>query len=204
MNNNLSKHWDNIHLQYNSTYDGWLDKYIKLFNKDDVILELGCGRAYCSKYLFDNGYKYVIASDFSEVALKIVTRDNQDIKTMAIDISKPLPFASNFINIMIADLSLHYFDDLTTRKILNEIYRVLSIGGYLIARVNSVNTLLTIPQEYNELGKNFYYDGKMYKRFFSKEDFDILFEKFKFYSLSEKKMDRYAKTKILWEFCVRK
>ena len=40
--NNLDKYWDDIHIKYTSSYDGWLDKYMNLFNKDDSIIELGC------------------------------------------------------------------------------------------------------------------------------------------------------------------
>ena len=47
----LDKYWDKIHLKYTSTYDEWLNKYINLFKKDNFIIELGCGRAYCITYL---------------------------------------------------------------------------------------------------------------------------------------------------------
>jgi hypothetical protein len=59
----IDKYWDKIHLQYNSTYDNWLNKYVYLFNKNSRIIELGCGRAYCSKYLLDNGFKNIVACD---------------------------------------------------------------------------------------------------------------------------------------------
>jgi hypothetical protein len=40
---------------------------------------------------------------------------------------------------MIADLSLHYFSWDETKKIVNEIKRVLKEDGFLLVRVNSVN-----------------------------------------------------------------
>ena len=108
--NNLDKYWDRIHLKYTSTYDNWFDKYIHLLNRNDKIIELGCGRAYTSKYLITNGYKNIIACDFSEEVLKIVNIENPDIKTMLFDMSNGLPFDDNSKDIIIADLCLHYFD----------------------------------------------------------------------------------------------
>ncbi len=200
----LDKYWDDIHLKYNSIYDKWLNKYINLFKKEDLIIELGCGRAYCSNYLLKNGFNNVIACDFSKEALKIVNIENPNLKTMLFDMSVGLPFKDNSINVIVADLSLHYFTFSTTKYIFDEIYRVLNNNCYLIARVNSANDKLHIPNNGQELEKNFYYDGNIYKRFFERKDFDSLFKNFKICSIEEKYMDRYEKPKILWEFCIKK
>ena len=200
----LDKYWDNIHLKYNSTYDEWLNKYVNLFKKDDLIIELGCGRAYCSNYLLKNGFNNVIACDFSKEVLKIVNIENPNLKTMLFDMSVGLPFKDNSINVIVADLSLHYFTFSTTKYIFDEIYRVLNNNCYLIARVNSANDKLHIPNNGQELEKNFYYDGNIYKRFFERKDFDSLFKNFKICSIEEKYMDRYEKPKILWEVCIKK
>lgn len=203
MNDSLDKYWDNIHKEYISTYDGWFNKYINLLHKDDNIVELGCGRAYTSKYLIDNGFKNIIACDFSKEVLNIVNNENPNIKTMLFDMSDGLPFNDNSKNIIVADLCLHYFDLSKTKYIFSEIYRVLKENGYLIARVNSFNDI-QIPLKSKKIEKHYYYDGKFYKRFFDKKDLEELFENFKIYNLEEKKMDRYEHPKILWEFCVEK
>ena len=200
----LKKYWDEIHLKYTSTYDGWLEKYITLFNKDAFIVELGCGRAYCSKHLLENGFTNIVASDFSEEALNIVTKELPDLKTMLFDISQGLPFENNSINIIIADLSLHYFNSSITKYIFEDMHRVLKADGYLIARVNSVNDTNHIPANSEELENNFYYDGKIYKKFFEKSDFDSLFKNFEVINLEQKNMSRYEKPKVLWEFCIKK
>ncbi len=200
----LDKYWDNIHIKYESTYDGWLDKYLKYFNKEDFIVELGCGRAYCSKYLLEKGYSNIVACDFSEEALKIVNKECKNLKTKLFDISKRFPFEDNSINVLVADLCLHYFNYETTKYIFDEIYRVLKKGGYLVARVNSVNDKNHLLENANELEKHFYYDGKIYKRFFDKDDFEELFKKFEVFNLEEKNMDRYEKPKVLWEICLKK
>ena len=145
-----------------------------------------------------------MACDFSEEVLKIVNKENPFLKTLLFDMSNGLPFENNSINIIIADLSLHYFDLSTTTFIFDEIYRVLKVGGYLIARVNSVNDELHIPDNSQEIEKNFFYDGNIYKRFFEKQDFEALLTKFEIHNLEQKNMSRYEKPKILWEFCIKK
>jgi len=201
---NLDKYWDKIHLKYNSTYDEWLNKYVHLLKKEDTIIELGCGRAYCSNYLFKNEFYDIIACDFSREVLKIVNTESPYLKTMLFDMSKGLPFKDNSINIIIADLSLHYFDSQTTKYIFEEIYRVLKNNGFLIARVNSANDKFHIPTNCQEIEPNFFYDGNIYKKFFGKEDFELLFKNFEICSIEEQHMDRYEKPKVLWEFCIKK
>lgn len=202
--NNLDKYWDKIHLKYTSTYDNWFNKYIHLLNKSDKIIELGCGRAYTSLYLLDNGFSDVTACDFSTEVINILNTEHKELNTSVFDISEKLPFKDDEINVIIADLCLHYFDSKKTKEILNEIYRVLKSGGYLIGRVNSANDKYHIPLSAKVLEKNFYYDGEIYKKFFERKEFKELFENFKILSLEEKHMDRYEKPKTLWEFCIKK
>lgn len=201
---NLNKFWDDVHLNYTSTYDGWLDKYLHLFETNSSFVELGCGRAYSSKYILSKGFKDVIACDFSEEAIKIINTEMPNLKTMLFDMSQGLPFKDDTKNVIIADLSLHYFNESTTKFLFNEIYRVLTPDGYLIARVNSLNDKEHIPVNAEEIENNFYYDGKIYKRFFGKDDFDVLLRDFEICNLEEKDMSRYEKPKILWEICVKK
>lgn len=202
--NNLDKYWDKIHLKYTSTYDNWFNKYIHLLNKSDKIIELGCGRAYTSLYLLNNGFSDVTACDFSTEVINILNTEHKELNTSVFDISEKLPFKDDEINVIIADLCLHYFDSKKTKEILNEIYRVLKSGGYLIGRVNSANDKYHIPLSAKVLEKNFYYDGEIYKKFFEEKEFKELFENFKILSLEEKHMDRYEKPKTLWEFYIKK
>ena len=123
---------------------------------------------------------------------------------MLFDISKGLPFDDNSINIIIADLSLHYFDKATTKAIFEDIYRVLKKDGYLIGRVNSTDDINHIPENSELIEENFYYDGTLYKKFFKEDDFKELFTNFEVCNLEKKTMTRYEKAKSLWEFCIKK
>lgn len=200
--NDFSKYWDNIHLNYSSSYDNWLDKYIDEFSKDFKIIELGCGKAYNSIYLKEKEYD-VIGCDFSKEVINFLRKKAPYLKTKIFDMTEKFPFEDGSFDIVIADLSLHYFDKNKTREIFNEIKRILKINGYLIGRVNSVNDKLHIPNNAKKIEDNFYYDGKIYKRFFEKEDFKA-FHGYEIIILEEKVMDRYEKTKILWEFKMKK
>lgn len=196
-------YWDNIHKRYISTYDDWLNKYTKLFRKDFKFVELGCGRAYCSNYLISEGFSDVIATDFSTEALKMVQEENKDLQTMLFDMTGGLPFGDNSVDVIIADLCLHYFDREMTKYIIKEILRVLKKDGYLLVRVNSTKG---IPATNNleKIDHNFFFDGNIYKRYFDEEDCNYYFKDFNVYYLEENNMDRYDNPKVLWELCLRK
>ena len=200
----IDTYWDSIHLKYNSSYDDWLNKYLYLFKDNARVVELGCGRAYNSKYLIDNGFTDITACDISNEVIKMVNSAFPSLKTMVFDISQGLPFEDNSVDIVIADLCLHYFDSKTTSYVFDEIYRVLSNDGLLIARVNSIDDINYIPKDSIEIEKNYYFDGKIYKKFFDFKDFSSLFKGFEVCNLSKSTMDRYDKPKKIWEFSIRK
>ena len=197
----LDTYWDKVHLQYDSTYDGWLDHYLGLFHKEDKIVELGGGRAYDSRYLLEKGFTDITVCDFSKEVLEIIKKEVPNLKTLNFDMKDEIPFQDNSINVIIADLSIHYFDTNTTIFLANEIYRVLKKNGIFIARVNSTNDKLYIPNT-NQLEENYFYNGEIYKRFFSEDSIKSFFNKFSFYSIEEKDAGKYEKPKVLWEFCV--
>lgn len=197
----LDKYWDKIHLQYDSTYDGWLDNYLNLFHKKDKIVELGCGRAYDSRYLIKKGFQNITVCDFSKEVLEIVKKEVPSLITLNFDMKNGLPFEDKSIDILIADLSIHYFDTQTTTFLVTEFYRVLKSNGRLIARVNSTNDKLYIPKT-KQIEKNFFYDGNVYKRFFNEESIKFFFHNFNFYHMEEKDAGKYEKPKVIWEFCV--
>lgn len=104
------------------------------------ILDLGCGTGNDSLYLTSHNKK-VIACDYSSVALEDVKKFIPNASTLQIDFAKGLPFNDNSFDIIVADLSLHYFDSNTTIKIMKEVKRVLTAHGILLARVNSINDI---------------------------------------------------------------
>ncbi|OOM76109.1 hypothetical protein CLPUN_28330 [Clostridium puniceum] len=70
---------------------------------------------------------------------------------------------------ILADLSLHYFDNRTTKNIVKEIRRVLKPEGCLIGRVNSINDFNFGAGCGREIEKNFYLTEGVYKSFLLKK-----------------------------------
>lgn len=109
-----------------------------------------------------------------------------------------------FTDIVIADLSLHYFTEKTTIKILREIERIVKPEGILIFRVNSINDINYGSGIGIEIEKHLFEtsDGR-YKRFFDADDINKFFCKYIFLFSNEECMNRYEMPKQLWKCAVR-
>jgi ubiquinone/menaquinone biosynthesis C-methylase UbiE len=114
------------------------------------------------------------------------------------------PFETQSVDVMVSDLSLHYFDLQTTEKILKEINRVLHLNGMLLARVNSIGEY--IPQQNDiQLENNYYFSKGYYRRYFSIEDINKIFGSvFSVGNISEYTSNKYSETKSLIEFTAMK
>ncbi|NME81566.1 class I SAM-dependent methyltransferase [Clostridium sp. SM-530-WT-3G] len=206
--NNLKKdsnisYWDNFYKSINDSepvYDLWLDKYTDILEKsrDKEIIDLGCGSGSDTRYLFERNFK-VVACDYSKEALKIISKHYDNVKILEINLENRLPFNNDYAEIIIADLSLHYFDDATTKKILLELKRVLSKDGYLIARVNTINDINYNAGCGEKLEKNLYLTKDGMKRFFDVEDIKKYFGAFKILKMEETIMNRYGADKYCFE-----
>lgn len=187
------------------TYDLWLDKYENILHasKETPIIDLGCGLGNDTLYLHERGYK-VLSCDYSEEALKKLELFIDNPITKLFDMKSGLPFESESAKVIIADLSLHYFSWAETRKIVNEIKRVLKEDGFLLLRVNSVKDTNYGAGKGIIIEKNYYnIDGNL-KRFFDKEQLEELFIDWEVKYINEYEMSRYINSKILWEMAVKK
>lgn len=186
-------------------YDLWLDEYTDILEKtkEKYIIDLGCGCGGDTLYLIERGYN-VIACDCSEEALNIINKFLPEVKTIQMDISKTLYFEDESVEVIIADLSLHYFNDETTKNIIREIKRVLKSDGRLIGRVNSINDLNYGAGSGQEIEKNFYLTEEGYKRFFNEEDIRCYFKEFAIEVCAEKSVMKYGNEKKSFEFVVTK
>ena len=198
-------YWNDTHQKYGNEkpiYDNWLDKYLYLFRDIKCpILDLGSGTGNDTLYLVEKGYE-VVACDYSQKALDIIKQFMPTAQTELVDISKKLPFNDNEFEVIIADLSLHYFDNDTTIKIMNEIKRILKKDGYLFARVNSVNDINHGAGQGHQLEENFYFVDGYNKRFFDLKDVDKYFSIIGNVEAKEADMLRYTKPKKVIEIKV--
>lgn len=140
-----NKRWDSIHTFYEREkiiYDDWLELFDRAIeNCKTPIIDLGCGCGNDTLYLIEKG-KTVIPCDYSKKAIENIKRNFPEIeRTECFNMAKGLPFKDNLTEIVIADLSLHYFTEEKTNEILEEIKRVLKPNGLLIFRVNSIRDI---------------------------------------------------------------
>lgn len=185
--------------------DNWLDKYFDIIKSHchTNIIDLGCGFGNDSLYLSKKGY-CVLSCDYSEAALSRLKHfiDNPIIKSL--DMRKPLPFQSESTEIIICDLSIHYFDSITTKSIIKELYRILKNEGIILCRVNAVEEMANEQNPAKYIEENFYQVGAKTKRYFTKEDINRFFSDFYIDEIKSYIMIRYNDPKHVLEFIAQK
>lgn len=186
-------------------YDLWLEPYTEELKKSAgvPILDLGCGAGNNALYLHELGHR-IIACDLSEAALSKVRELVPAAETRKVRMPEPLPFAAESFQVVVADLSLHYFAWEDTVQIATDIRRILRPGGVLLCRVNSVHDMEYGAGKGRELEPHYYeWEGKR-KRFFDKDQLERLFGEGFSAELREASMNRYDKPKAVWVAAARK
>ncbi len=200
--------WDEIYKSIGSTrpeYDLWLEKYAEILkgSRDIPIIDLGCGYGNVTLFLHERGYK-VISCDLSMEALKRLNHLIDEPVIKHFDMLGGLPFETGSAKIVIADLSIHYFLWSDTERIVQEIGRVLTGGGYLLCRVNSVKNMQRCADKGIRMEENYYDFGGRKKRFFERNHLERLFRAWDICHIDEYSLERFGSTKVLWETAVRK
>lgn len=119
------------------------------------LLDLGCGDGRDSIY-FSNKGLLVTSVDFSESGIAKLKTQSQKIKCIAEDI-RDIDFPDNSFDVIYAHLSLHYFDDESTSKIFDNLFRILKKGGFIFIKCKSVDDALFGKGE--KVGENMYKKG---------------------------------------------
>lgn len=199
-------YWDNIYSSATVRSDDWLSKYKQLIESCNTpILDLGCGNGNNVKSLVDLK-KNVIACDFSENAIKYLKKNFPEVyDTKVFNMIEGIPFNNESFDLIVADLSLHYFKEFDTKILINELYRVMKRDSYLLLRVNSVNDVNFGVGDGVQIEKNLYKlpDNRL-KRFFDEEDLKKFFWMFDFLFCEEKILTRFGPSKYVYEVCLKK
>lgn len=205
---NAIEYWNKVHQAYEQDeliMDDWLEKFNEIIDKTNLpIIDLGCGRGNDTLYLLKRN-KEVISCDFSINAIKNIKNNFQNVKqVICFDMRDGLPFENNSSDIIIADLSLHYFLKEETENIIKELRRVLNANGYIFFRVNSINDINYGAGQGKQIEKHLYEtsDGRL-KRFFDEKDIKEFFKEFEIEYLKEEKMLRYDLEKRVLTGCVK-
>ena len=209
--NNSLEYWNKTHIDQgydraSIRTDDWLERFDDIImNTQKPILDLGCGGGNDTLYLISKG-KQVIACDQSEIAVSKIIKNFPEIyDTKCFNMLDGLPFDDGAFDVVIADLSLHYFNKTNTVSIISEIRRILSSNGHLIFRVNSVNDVNHGAGQGKEIEKHVYETASgTLKRFFDEQDIRFFFSEFDIEYMEEEIMNRYKLDKRLFNVCVRK
>lgn len=208
MDKNSYQYWNSFYSvskgqKEKDRYDNWLNSYKAYFKSGISVLDLGCGTGINLPALLGFGAN-VVASDFSEAAIKIIkdSFSEEKLKLLCFDMKDRFPFIDNTFDIIVADLSLHYFGNEEMQHIVGELKRVLKQNGKLIARVHSINQVR--PSESIEIEPGLYYCDGCCRKYFTKEEIQTLFSCWTMIRLKEKSIQRYGQEKKVFEFSATK
>lgn len=110
------------------------------FAEHSQILELGCGVGRDAEFFSKHGHD-VLATDASEV---VIGQDKQhfvasDIKFEVLNMLDSLPYPNESFDVVYANLSLHYYSNKDTRRIVQNVKKVLKPEGLFVFACKSVN-----------------------------------------------------------------
>lgn len=122
-----------------ATTDPWLERWLPLVvarADGDALLELGCGSGRDTRTLARAGLR-VVGIDLSADAIEEARVRVPTAQFHCQDIRTPFPLPAGTLGVVVASLSLHYFDWPETMALVERIRQQLRPGGLLLCRLNS-------------------------------------------------------------------
>ena len=181
--------------------DLWIDEYKEYIGDNGLCLDLGCGIGQYTKKFMEYGYE-VISSDISNIALEKVKEFNENV--VNVDMRNKLPFEDNKFDIVFANLSIHYFSNDDTKKLMDEIKRILKNDGLFIGSVNGIQGLEKIKDSATELDYHYYYNNDKYIRLFDVNDVNNYLSVFDIVKIDERETVRFGHKKNYIVFIAKK
>ncbi|WP_260397019.1 class I SAM-dependent methyltransferase [Variovorax sp. KBW07] len=193
--------------------DPWLVRWLPLLAEragSDPVLELGCAEGRDTATLVDAGLGVVAIELSSKAVERARTLVPNSAQFHCQDFRDPFPLtpAHATVGVVLASLSLHYFEWDATLELVRRIHGVLRPGGVLLCRLNSVNDLHyggrgPSSSASSATGRDedcFYLFDGFPKRFFDRAAVERLFaDGWHIRHLEEVTIDRYAHPKVAWE-----
>lgn len=181
--------------------DIWIEEYKEYFQNMGKCLDLGCGVGQYSKVLSRYGYD-VTSADISDIALNKVKEFSDNI--VKVDMQEHLPFEDKRFDLVFANLSIHYFSDEDTKKLMLEIKRILKENGLFIGSVNGVQGIEAIKDSAIEIEPHFYLNKQKYIRLFDIKDLKTYLKDFEILNIEERETIRFNHKKNYIVFFTRK
>jgi len=133
--------WDNVSHKYakkavpsQDIYQEKLKRTQKLFNKDSIIMEFGCGTGTTS-LIHSPFVKEIVAYDYSPGMIKIANQKKEAQQknnvTFEVKSVEDIPFHSETYDVIMAHSILHLTEN--NEQILENAYASLKSGGYFVS-----------------------------------------------------------------------
>jgi SAM-dependent methyltransferase len=184
------------------TNDPWLNRWLSLIAVhagSSPVLELGCGIGEDSLVLANAGHR-VVGIDLSAQAIAKAQQLVPLSEFYCQDIRAPFPVEVGDLGVIVASLSLHYFEWQETQALVDRIRGALSSTGILLCRLNSTNDHHYGASGHPQIAENYYSVYGEPKRFFNRGSVDALFaEGWRMRSMEENVIQRYSSPKAVWE-----
>jgi SAM-dependent methyltransferase len=143
-----------------------------------TLLDIGCGTGQDALYFARRGLQ-VTALDIATAGLERLRARESRITCLAKDVCA-LDFPNDSFEVIYAHLSLHYFDDLQTRRVFHSINDTLAPGGLFFVKCKSVDDRLYGEGE--QVGPDMFFYRHL-RHFFSLQYMAGLLETFRIISL---------------------
>lgn len=179
--NESKKYWEEKHKNSVYTTSEWSNKNtifseqaVSYFPEIGRVLDIGTGQGRDAGYFKNLGYD-VVATDLSAEAIDRAKEKYKDIDFMVLNTDQGLPFDDESFDVVYSHMALHYFDEEKTKKVFNDIYRILKPGGILATLTNTIKDPEIQKYNYKKMEEGFYFDprGKIEKRYFSPESLEF-------------------------------
>ncbi|KPV38942.1 class I SAM-dependent methyltransferase [Alicyclobacillus ferrooxydans] len=133
------KHFKNVH-RLTRTYFPWVQEYVPQLKQANMhrILDIGCGTGAQTQFLVESGFD-VTGTDYAQTAIELAKQEVSKGHFLQWDTRQPFPFPDEEFDMVLASLSLHYFDPRTLSNIMTEISRLLRQNGLFLFRLNSIH-----------------------------------------------------------------
>lgn len=182
--------------------DPWLDRWLFLiarYAQRGPILELGCGPGDDTCTLAAAGHP-IIALDCSPAAVAQTQARVPGAAVHLQDVRAPFPVDRGGTSVVLASLSLHYFEWQETVDLVTRIHQTLAPHGLLLCRLNSTRDHHYGASGHPEIAANYYSVNGEPKRFFDHATLLRLFKSdWKMLSIEEQVTHKYEHPKALWE-----
>lgn len=172
--------------------DMWIESFRHKLPQKGRALDLGCGIGQYTRWLMEHGFR-VISADISRLALEETGKINPN--TIHLDMREKLPFEDESLDVVFANLSIHYFSDAVTKALLKEIRRILAPNGIFVGSVNAIQGYEFMPDSAEELEHHYYWSVDRYIRLFDIQDLQQYLSCFANVEIEERETVRFENKK---------